>query len=62
MREQKKRQKDIPEENAAQETALRAYQLWRERGCPEGSAEEDWFRAEEQVRHEGPPGEDMVAA
>jgi hypothetical protein len=23
-----------------------AYQYWLERGCPEGSAGEDWFRAE----------------
>lgn len=22
-----------------------AYDLWIERGCPEGSPEEDWFRA-----------------
>jgi|SRR5579862_8841190 Protein of unknown function (DUF2934) len=27
-----------------------AYQLWRDRGCPEGSSEEDWFRAAEQLR------------
>lgn len=62
MREQKNRQKDVPEKNTRQETALRAYQLWRERGCPEGSEEEDWFRAEEEMRRHGPPGEDMVAA
>jgi hypothetical protein len=24
-----------------------AYQLWLERGCPDGSPEEDWFRAEQ---------------
>jgi len=24
-----------------------ARQLWIDRGCPEGSPEEDWFRAEE---------------
>ncbi|HLK62448.1 MAG TPA: DUF2934 domain-containing protein [Bryobacteraceae bacterium] len=23
-----------------------AYQLWLERGCPNGSDQEDWFRAE----------------
>jgi hypothetical protein len=27
-----------------------AYQYWLERGCPEGSAGEDWFRAERVVR------------
>jgi Protein of unknown function (DUF2934) len=24
-----------------------AYQLWLDRGCPEGSPEEDWLRAEQ---------------
>jgi hypothetical protein len=27
-----------------------AYSLWEARGCPHGSAEEDWFRAEEEIR------------
>ena len=27
--------------------AALAYRLWQERGCPIGSPEEDWFRAEE---------------
>jgi hypothetical protein len=27
-----------------------AYHYWLERGCPEGSAAEDWFRAERVVR------------
>jgi hypothetical protein len=30
--------------------AERAHELWRQRGCPEGSAEQDWFEAEEQLR------------
>ena len=25
-----------------------AYSLWESRGCPEGSPEVDWFRAEEE--------------
>ncbi len=25
-----------------------AYVLWQARGCPEGSAEVDWFRAEQE--------------
>jgi hypothetical protein len=33
---QKAREEDIP--------AL-AYKLWQARGCPEGSSQEDWFRA-----------------
>jgi len=27
-----------------------AYQLWAERGCPEGSPELDWFQAEHLLR------------
>lgn len=27
-----------------------AYHYWVERGCPEGSAAEDWFRAERVLR------------
>jgi hypothetical protein len=30
--------------------AALAHQLWQARGCPEGSAEEDWFQAAEQLR------------
>ena len=30
--------------------AERAYQLWEERGKPHGSPEEDWHRAEDQLR------------
>jgi hypothetical protein len=32
--------------------ALRAYRLWEQRGSPIGSAEEDWFRAEQEIRSE----------
>jgi hypothetical protein len=36
-----------------------AYQLWEERGRPSGSPEQDWFRAEEQLRHHlGPSSPD----
>lgn len=28
-----------------------AYQLWCERGCPNGSDQDDWFRAEEHLRN-----------
>lgn len=30
--------------------AVLAYQLWKERGCPQGSPEEDWFHAAEKLR------------
>lgn len=32
--------------------AARAYELWRQRGSPEGSPEEDWFRAEGELRQD----------
>jgi hypothetical protein len=33
-----------------EEIAALAHELWQARGCPEGSAEEDWQRAAEQLR------------
>jgi len=33
-----------------EEIAVRAYRLWEERGAPIGSPEEDWFRAEQEIR------------
>jgi hypothetical protein len=32
-----------------------AYQLWLEAGCPEGSAEADWFAAEQIASNENVP-------
>ena len=34
----------------------RAYELWVERGCPEGSPDEDWYVAERElcIRHADP--------
>ena len=29
-----------------QDIATLAYALWQQRGCPQGSAEEDWMEAE----------------
>ena len=43
----------IPEQTAVtlrEQTSLRAYKLWQERGCPIGSPEEDWLRAEAEIR------------
>ena len=39
------------------EIAALAYELWKARGCPEGSAQDDWLSAEERLRAGG-----MVAA
>ena len=33
-----------------EEIAALAHQLWQARGCPEGSPEEDWYHAAEQLR------------
>lgn len=30
--------------------AARAFELWQMRGCPIGSPEEDWIRAEEELQ------------
>ncbi len=32
------------------EIAARAYECWHERGCPHGSPETDWHRAEQELR------------
>ena len=33
-----------------EDIALLAYSYWQARGCPEGSPEEDWFRAESELK------------
>jgi hypothetical protein len=33
-----------------QDIAALAHSLWEKRGCPEGSAEEDWFHAVKELR------------
>jgi hypothetical protein len=38
-----------------------AFELWQARGCPDGSPESDWLRAEEQLREIG-TSIDLVAA
>jgi len=34
------------------EVAALAYKLWQERGCPIGSDQEDWFRAENELKNQ----------
>jgi hypothetical protein len=34
-----------------EEIAQRAYELWEQRGRPNGSREKDWFRAESELSH-----------
>lgn len=38
-------------------TALRAYELWLERGCPPGSADVDWYQAERNLRRDDVSGD-----
>jgi hypothetical protein len=33
-----------------EEIARLAYTYWEERGCPDGSSDDDWYRAEEELR------------
>jgi Protein of unknown function (DUF2934) len=37
------------QEASMQDIAKLAYALWQQRGCPTGSAEFDWFAAEEKL-------------
>jgi len=32
-----------------EELAARAYEIWKSKGCPKGTAEEDWQQAERQL-------------
>jgi len=46
---------DLPQRGAGQvgdehDIAALAHSLWQARGCPEGSPEQDWFRAAEELR------------
>jgi hypothetical protein len=53
-------QKDNPQHQATtghgiaafghKEISILAYELWRGRGCPEGSPDEDWFNAAKELR------------
>lgn len=43
-------EKTREEETEHARTAELAYRFWEERGCPVGSPDEDWYRAEEEIR------------
>jgi hypothetical protein len=30
--------------------AIRAYEIWMERGCPENTELEDWYKAEAEIK------------
>ena len=40
----------ISEPGNQREISALAYELWIQRGCPLGSPEVDWFRAEEELK------------
>jgi Protein of unknown function (DUF2934) len=40
---------DVSEPENQQEIAALAYEFWQARGCPEGTPEEDWYRAEQEI-------------
>jgi hypothetical protein len=40
----------IAHETKDGQIAILAYELWQSRNCPQGSPDEDWFRASETLR------------
>jgi hypothetical protein len=44
--------RDYPKQAFPDEEAIRllAHELWRARGCPIGSPEDDWYIAEQQLK------------
>ena len=44
------------------EIAALAYQLWKDRGCPVGSPEADWFQAESEWKARETSGLTTAAA
>jgi hypothetical protein len=46
------RRSPYPEQAIPDEEAIRllAHELWRARGCPIGSPEDDWYIAEQQLK------------
>ena len=40
---------DSPGPFSQQQIADLAYEFWLDRGCPHGSPDEDWFRAEREL-------------
>jgi hypothetical protein len=41
---------DTDQRSLEEQIAALAHALWRERGCPEGSSKDDWFRAEKEIK------------
>ena len=61
-REKKEEQKHMNhDEPEHQRIAQLAYGLWQKRDCPIGSPDEDWFRAENELRRDSFVGQ-LVSA
>jgi hypothetical protein len=54
--------KPIPLPFSREEVALRAFELWQERGCPIGSPEIDWKEAEQDLLARSRGSKSAVAA
>jgi hypothetical protein len=50
QQEHERIRKGTTHEFSEQDIAVHAYELWQNRGCPEGSPERDWFQAVEEMR------------
>jgi hypothetical protein len=48
-------QHDMAQTSDEDAIAARAYECWQERGCPIGSDQEDWFKAENEVKGQKAP-------
>jgi hypothetical protein len=46
----RKKAKAVETDPLPEQIAALAHALWQERGCPDGSPEEDWFKAEQGLR------------
>jgi hypothetical protein len=40
---------EIAEPQTPEQIGALAYELWQARGCPDGTPDEDWFRAEREI-------------
>jgi hypothetical protein len=40
------------DDSTREQIAALAHALWRERGCPDGSPEDDWFQAERRLEQD----------
>ena len=41
---------ETPVDTTSEDISRLAYSLWQERGCPAGTPEEDWLRAEQLLQ------------